>query len=89
MSGLIAAGIGAAVSIGTTIFGASKAKRDRRRAEKKAKRLNAKIEHLEKLSKIVEDNLSGFQRGDFEKKEVRETVAKVIVNQFKNYLKIY
>ena len=45
--------------------------------------------NLEKLSKIVEDNLSGFQRGDFEKKEVRETVAKVIVNQFKNYLKIY
>ena len=35
---LIAAGIGAAVSIGGTIFGASKAKRDRRRAEKKAKR---------------------------------------------------
>ena len=54
MSGLIAAGIGAAVSIGTTIFGASKAKRDRRRAEKKAKRLNAKIEHLEKnRTKII------------------------------------
>ena len=52
-------------------------------------KLVLKIEHLEKLSKIVEDNLSGFQRGDFEKVEVRETVAKVIVNQFKNYLKIY
>ena len=52
-------------------------------------KLVLKIEHLEKLSKIVEDNLSGFQRGDFEKKEVRETVAKVIVSQFKNYLKIY
>ena len=52
-------------------------------------KLVLKIVHLEKLSKIVEDNLSGFQRGYFEKKEVRETVAKVIVNQFKNYLKIY
>ena len=51
---LIAAGIGAAVSIGGTIFGASKAKRERRRAEKKAKRLNAKIEHLEKnRTKII------------------------------------
>ena len=48
MSGLIAAGIGAAVSIGTTIFGASRAKKQRRKAERKAKRLNAKIEHLEK-----------------------------------------
>ena len=52
-------------------------------------KLVLKIEHLEKLSKIVEDNLSGFQRGDFEKVEVRQTVAKVIVSQFKNYLKIY
>ena len=51
---LIAAGIGAAVSIGGTIFVASKAKRERRRAEKKAKRLNAKIEHLEKnRTKII------------------------------------
>ena len=42
MSGLIAAGIGAAVSIGTTIFGASRAKKQRRRAERKAKRKTAK-----------------------------------------------
>ena len=49
MSGMIiAAGIGAAVSIGGSIFGASKAKRARRKAEKKSKRLNAKIEHLER-----------------------------------------
>ena len=54
MSGLIAAGIGAAVSIGTTIFGASRAKKQRRRAERKAKRINAKIEHLEKnRAKII------------------------------------
>ena len=46
-------------------------------------------ENLEKLQSIIENNLSGFQRGDFEKKEVRQTVAKVIVSQFKNYLKIY
>ena len=46
-------------------------------------------ENLEKLQSIIENNLSGFQRGDFEKEEVRQTVAKVIVNQFKNYLKIY
>ena len=54
MAGLIAAGIGAAVSIGTTIFGASRAKKQRRRAERKAKRINAKIEHLEKnRTKII------------------------------------
>tara|TARA_B100000131_G_scaffold75057_1_gene71474 strand:+ start:573 stop:737 length:165 start_codon:yes stop_codon:yes gene_type:complete len=52
-------------------------------------KLVLKKEHLEKLSKIVEDNLNGFQRGEFEQQSVRETVAKVIVNQFKNYLKIY
>ena len=52
-------------------------------------KLVLKKEHLEKLSKIVEDNLNGFQRGEFEQKSVRETVAKVIVSQFKNYLKIY
>ena len=51
---LIAAGIGAAISIGGSIFAASKAKRERRRAEKKAKRINAKIEHLERnRTKIV------------------------------------
>ena len=38
MSGLIAAGIGAAISIGGSIFGASKAKRERRKAERKGKR---------------------------------------------------
>jgi len=49
-----AAGIGAAVSIGGSIFGASRAKRQRRKAERKASRLNAKIEHLEKnRTKIV------------------------------------
>jgi len=54
MSGLLAAGIGAAISIGGTIFAASKAKRERRRAERKGKRINAKIEHLEKnRTKIV------------------------------------
>jgi hypothetical protein len=48
------AGIGAAISIGGSIFGASKAKRERRRAEQKGKRLTAKIEHLEKnRTKIV------------------------------------
>jgi len=48
------AGIGAAISIGGSIFGASKAKRERRRAERKGKRLTAKIEHLEKnRTKIV------------------------------------
>ena len=41
------------------------------------------------LEKIIEDNLNGFQRGEFEQQSVRETVAKVIVSQFKNYLKIY
>ena len=43
-------------------------------------KLVLKKEHLEKLSKIVEDNLNGFQRGEFEQ---------VIVNHLKNYLKIY
>ena len=52
-------------------------------------KLVLKKEHLEKLEVLIERNLDGFQRGDFERQSVRQTVAKVIVNQFKNYLKIY
>ena len=52
-------------------------------------KLVLKKEHLEKLEVLIERNLDGFQRGDFEQQSVRQTVAKVIVNQFKNYLKIY
>ena len=52
-------------------------------------KLVLKKEHLEKLGVLIERNLDGFQRGEFEQQSVRETVAKVIVNQFKNYLKIY
>tara|TARA_E500000331_G_scaffold356558_1_gene415257 strand:+ start:5586 stop:6317 length:732 start_codon:yes stop_codon:yes gene_type:complete len=49
-----AAGIGAAVSIGGSIFGASRAKKQRRKADRKAKRLNAEINHLENnRTKIV------------------------------------
>ena len=48
-----------------------------------------KPEHLVKLQSLIERNLDGFQRGDFEDESVRQTVSKVIVNQFKNYLKIY
>ena len=46
-------------------------------------------ENLEKLQILIEMNLEGFKRGDFEKEEVRKTVAKVVISQFKNYLKIY
>tara|TARA_R110002020_G_scaffold72329_3_gene186244 strand:+ start:86 stop:250 length:165 start_codon:yes stop_codon:yes gene_type:complete len=46
-------------------------------------------ENLEKLEKIIENNLNGFSRGEFEKEEVRKTVTKVIISQFKNYLRIY
>ena len=45
-------------------------------------------EHFKKLKEIIEDNLSGFQRGDFEQEEVRQTVAQVIINRFKKYLKL-
>ena len=61
------------------------AKRNRRRVAP----YKNKKEHLEKLEVLIERNLDGFQRGDFERQSVRQTVAKVIVNQFKNYLKIY
>lgn len=43
----IAAAVGGAISIGGSIFGASKAKRERRKAERKAKRLDSQIKHLE------------------------------------------
>jgi len=48
-----------------------------------------KPEHLVKLQSLIERNLDGFSRGEFEREEVRKTVSKVIVSQFKNYLKIY
>jgi hypothetical protein len=46
-------------------------------------------DNLEKLEKIIENNLNGFKRGEFQKEEVRKTVTKVILSQFKNYLKVY
>tara|TARA_B100000427_G_scaffold59771_1_gene47033 strand:- start:2661 stop:3479 length:819 start_codon:yes stop_codon:yes gene_type:complete len=42
-----AAAISGAVSIGTTIFGASKAKKERKRADKRAKELKAEIKKVE------------------------------------------
>ena len=47
MSGIIAAGIGAAVSIGTTIYGAIKAKKAEEKANKRATRAAAEIKRLE------------------------------------------
>ena len=49
-----AAGIGAAVSIGTSIWQASKEKKKARKANRKAKRLDSQIKHLEKnRTKII------------------------------------
>tara|TARA_R100000315_G_C5102203_1_gene58562 strand:+ start:247 stop:408 length:162 start_codon:yes stop_codon:yes gene_type:complete len=47
-----------------------------------------KPEHFEKLYEIISDSLSAHQRAHWEKREVRDVVAKNIINKFKNYLGI-
>ena len=47
MAGIIAAGIGAAISIGGAIFAASKAKKAEKKAARRAKRAGNEIKRLE------------------------------------------
>ena len=40
-----------------------------------------KPEHLVKLQSLIERNLDGFSRGEFEKEEVRKTVEKLLAEE--------
>ncbi len=46
-------------------------------------------ESLEELQKIIEIQLNAMKLAHFDNKEVRKTIGKIIVSQFKKYLKIY
>ena len=44
---------------------------------------------LEELLEIIESQLDAMKLAHFEHKEVRKTIGKIIVSQFKKYLKIF
>jgi len=44
---------------------------------------------LEELQNIIEKQLDAMKLAHFDNKEVRKTIGKIIVNQFKKYLKIF
>ena len=44
---------------------------------------------LEELQNIIEKQLEALQQAHFDNEEVRKTIGKIIINQFKRYLKIY
>ena len=46
-------------------------------------------ENLNKLQEIIEAQLEALQQSHFDNKEVRKTIGKIIISQFKKYLKIY
>ena len=46
-------------------------------------------ENLNKLQEIIEAQLQAFQQAHFGKEEVRKQISKIIISQFKKYLKIY
>ena len=46
-------------------------------------------ERLDKLKEIIERKLDAMKLAHFEHKEVRKTIGKIIVSQFKKYLKIF
>jgi len=46
-------------------------------------------ERLDKLQEIIEAQLEALQQAHFDNKEVRKTIGKIIISQFKKYLKIY
>ena len=47
------------------------------------------LESLEKLQEIIEKQLNAMKLAHFDNSEVRKTIGKIIVAQFKSYLKIY
>ena len=46
-------------------------------------------ERLDKLQEIIERQLDAMKLAHFDNEEVRKTIGKIIINQFKRYLKIY
>jgi len=46
-------------------------------------------ERLDKLQEIIEAQLQALQQAHFGKEEVRKQISKIIISQFKKYLKIY
>ena len=46
-------------------------------------------EVLEKLQEIIESNLEAMELAKYNNSKVRKTIGKIIVSQFKKYLKIY
>ena len=46
-------------------------------------------EKLDKLQEIIEKQLDAMKLAHFDNEEVRKTIGKIIINQFKRYLKIY
>tara|TARA_R100000951_G_scaffold111416_2_gene110430 strand:- start:2383 stop:3051 length:669 start_codon:yes stop_codon:yes gene_type:complete len=84
---VVAAGVGAAVSIGGGIFGASAARRARRRAERKAKKLEGKLASLEaNRQEIINPysgitSLSDMMSNPFEKLSVATKATEIQMEQ--------
>ena len=84
---VVAAGIGAAVSIGGGIFGASAARRAKRRAERKAKKLEGKLARLEaNRQEIINPyegvtSLSAMLSNPFEKLTVATKATEIQMEQ--------
>ena len=84
---VVAAGVGAAVSIGGGIFGASAARRARRRAERKAKKLEGKLAQLEaNRQEIINpyegiESLAGMLSNPFEKLSVATKATEIQMEQ--------
>ena len=84
---VVAAGIGAAVSIGGGIFGSSAARRAKRRAERKAKKLEGKLARLEaNRQEIINPyegvtSLSAMLSNPFEKLTVATKATEIQMEQ--------
>ena len=84
---VVAAGVGAAVSIGGGIFGASRARREARRRERQAKKLEAKLNRLEaNRQQIINPyegvtSLSGMLSNPFEKLTVATKATELQIEQ--------
>ena len=80
MSGIIAAGIGAAVSIGTTIYGAIKAKKAEEKANKRATRAAAEIKRLESQRQEIINPYAGVSNLS----DMAQDVSSMATNQTLN-----
>ena len=84
---VVAAGIGAAVSIGGAIFGSSSARRAKRRAARKARRLEGKLRQMEaNRQKIINPyegvtSLSNMLSNPFERLTVATKATEIQMEQ--------